>query len=81
MLNREYQPAVVTGAYGDGNADDEFFWAASELYLATGKHAYREMALKNIPKAYSPPTWGNTEGLGVFAWIICWVEMLRVTAM
>lgn len=35
LLNKQYQPAVVTGAYGDRSADDEFFWAASELYLAT----------------------------------------------
>ncbi|WP_291528831.1 glycoside hydrolase family 9 protein [Bacteroides sp. UBA939] len=68
-LNKEYQPAVVTGAYGDGSAGDEFFWAASELYFATGKNAYREMVLKNIPKEYSPAGWGNTAGLGVFAWI------------
>ncbi len=28
------------GAYGDNNADDEFYWAACELYLATGDKSY-----------------------------------------
>ena len=49
LLNKQYQPAVVTGAYGDRSADDEFFWAASELYLATGKLVYREQVKKHLP--------------------------------
>ncbi|MBE6852317.1 MAG: glycosyl hydrolase family 5 [Ruminococcus sp.] len=28
------------GAYGDDNTDDEFYWAATELYLATGDEKY-----------------------------------------
>ena len=69
LLNKQYQPAVVTGAYGDRSADDEFFWAASELYLATGKPVYREQVKKHLPTAYKTPSWGNTTALGVFAWL------------
>jgi endoglucanase len=29
------------GAYGDGDLTDELFWAATELYLTTGKPAYK----------------------------------------
>jgi endoglucanase len=29
------------GAYGDGDLSDELFWAAAELYLTTGKPAYK----------------------------------------
>ena len=29
------------GAYGDGDLADELFWAAAELYLTTGKPAYK----------------------------------------
>ena len=64
LLNKQYQPAVVTGAYGDRSADDEFFWAASELYLATGKLVYREQVKKHLPTAYKTPSWGNTTALG-----------------
>ena len=60
---------MVTGAYGDRSADDEFFWAASELYLATGKPVYREQVKKHLPTAYKTPSWGNTTALGVFAWL------------
>jgi endoglucanase len=28
------------GAYGDSNVDDEFYWAAAELYLTTGEWKY-----------------------------------------
>jgi endoglucanase len=31
---------VRTGEYGDRNSDDERFWAATELFLATGNEAY-----------------------------------------
>jgi endoglucanase len=68
-LNSRFSPPVSTGTYGDGRADDEFFWAASELYFATRKPIYREMAMKYLPKAFTLPTWGNVAGLGVYAWL------------
>jgi endoglucanase len=30
------------GAYGDGDLDDEWYWAAVELYVTTGKSVYRD---------------------------------------
>jgi endoglucanase len=33
------------GAYGDSKVDDEFYWAAAELYLSTGERAYRDDVL------------------------------------
>lgn len=68
-MNKKYAPAVVTGAYGDGNASDEFFWAASELYMLTHKAAYREMAVKQFPKEFKPGSWGDTYQLGFTAWL------------
>lgn len=68
-LNKEYQPAVTTGAYGDNKADDEFFWAATELYLTTGKAAYREDAVKKAPETFQTPGWPSVSALGVFAWL------------
>ena len=29
-LGKEFEPPVSTGSYGDNNADDEFFWAATK---------------------------------------------------
>ncbi len=51
------QPAdVKTGEYGDGNVIDEFQWAASELFISSGKLEYK----KDIN--------ANTIGNGVPAW-------------
>jgi endoglucanase len=29
------------GPYGDPDVEDDFYWAASELWLATGEHSFR----------------------------------------
>lgn len=69
LLNQKFQPAIATGEYGDTHADDEFFWAATELYFSTGKEIYREEAIKKAPEVYTAPGWGNTYALGIFAWL------------
>ena len=70
--------AIGGGAYGDDNADDEFYWAACELYLATGEQQYYD-DMKNSEYFLTMPTklsggenvdtvasfdWGSTAGLG-----------------
>ncbi len=40
---------VVTGEYGDDDASQEQFWAAAELYAATGQEAYLEYIKMNLP--------------------------------
>lgn len=68
-LNQTYDPDITTGAYGDTHAEDEFFWAASELYLTTAEENYKTIAQKYAPENYTVPTWGNVSGLGVFTWL------------
>ncbi len=59
------------GAYGDDNVTDEFYWAAAELYITTGKAKYLDF-LKSSPhylKSYSKLTGGEDKGLtGAFDW-------------
>lgn len=73
--------SIGSGHYGDDCADDEFYWAACELYLTTGEKAY----LKDLEKsdlAYTVPAtlsagedadtagsfdWGNTAALGTLS--------------
>ena len=62
-------PAVSTGTYGDGNARDEFFWAASALYRLTRKTAYLDDARQYQPTRFSTPSWGNVSALGAFEWL------------
>lgn len=69
-INKEYDPDINTGEYGDNDATDEFFWAASELYYATGKQTYLIKAVKSAPRVYSVPSWGNTSALGFFVWLL-----------
>ena len=59
-------PAVNTGTYGDGSANDEFFWAATALYRLTGKQAYLNEAQQYQPKQFTTPSWGNVATLGAF---------------
>lgn len=59
---------VSTGAYGDGNASDEWFWAASELYLLTGKSIYKEKLVELYEKP-NTPTWGGVHTLGIISLI------------
>jgi endoglucanase len=55
-------PDVRTGEYGDAKLDDEFAWAAAELYLTTGDAAYRKaLALDKQP--IDVPSWSDVGGL------------------
>ena len=54
---------VKTGEYGDDQLDDEFFWAASELFIATGKDVYSQ-ALRKHDAPVTTPSWSNVRALG-----------------
>ncbi|WP_020654461.1 heme-degrading domain-containing protein [Massilia niastensis] len=56
---------VVTGEYGDERVDDEFAWAAAELYISTGKDAYYQ-ALQRDQAAVTFPSWSDVRAL---AWM------------
>lgn len=68
-LNEMYDPDITTGAYGDNSADDEFFWAASELYCATKKTEYLEDVKAYMPDTFSLMSWGDVSPLGIFRWL------------
>ncbi|MBB5864921.1 glycoside hydrolase family 9 protein [Xanthomonas sp. 3058] len=71
------QPAdIVTGEYGDTQLNDEFAWAAAELYIATGEDAfYDAMIARNV--SASVPSWGNVAGL---AWMSLATHRAQLTA-
>lgn len=68
-INSKYVPAINTGTYGDDKAEDEFFWAATELYLTTGEKAYLEQAKLFAPDKFTIPAWGDVAGLGILEWL------------
>lgn len=69
MMNQKFDPKVSTGEYGDGNATDERFWAATQLYLLYGDEAFLKDAKANMPKKFDAPVWGEVSGLGIYAWL------------
>jgi endoglucanase len=57
------------GAYSDNNVNDEFYWAAAELYVTTGSATYRsDLTGSSFFRGASFTTggydWGATAGLG-----------------
>ena len=76
--------SIGGGAYGDTDVDDEFYWAACELFLATGDDSYYEDAedsdfFLKLPVSLgcgeSVDTvgsfdWGNTAALGTFSFAL-----------
>ncbi|MDG2534066.1 glycoside hydrolase family 9 protein [Sphingomonas sp. HITSZ_GF] len=55
-----------SGGYGDEDVSDEFYWAAAELFVTTGKPEYRK-ALEASPHfrtAPGEPGWPQTATLG-----------------
>ena len=57
---------ITTGAYDDFDVNDEFYWAATELYLLTKDEAYQSNLQTFKPSntaGFQPATWGNVAEL------------------
>jgi len=66
-MNKEFDPDVVTGGYGDRNFNDEWFWAATELFITTKDKSYYDLASKDLSVAMNIPSWGNVHMLGCYS--------------
>ncbi|HEY4394437.1 MAG TPA: glycoside hydrolase family 9 protein [Polyangia bacterium] len=53
------------GAYGDGELDDEWYWAAVELYVTTGKASYKDDL---VASRYHAPKAGAAIMLANIGW-------------
>ena len=67
---------VGGGAYEDVDVSDEFYWAAAELFVTTGKATYRDEVtkskhFKSVPGGPNGPTasmtWQTTQALGTIS--------------
>lgn len=66
--NEKYQPAISTGTYGDRDVSDEFAWAASELWITTGKEQYKNnITLLPTDSPIPLPSWGQVRSLGYYS--------------
>ena len=68
-MNKEFDPDVNTGTYGDMDASDERLWAATELYLLTGDKVFLDTAQPIVERDFMLPSWGNVTGLAMFTWV------------
>jgi endoglucanase len=66
-MNKLYDPKISTGGYGDKKFTDEWFWAASELFISTGKNIYRNTITKLIHEPFGLPSWSETGLLGYYS--------------
>ncbi len=61
-------PGVNTGGYGDADFEDEFFWAAAELYITTKDDSYYgEM---DFNQAFGLPGWPVVSSLGLQSLVV-----------
>src|SRR5690606_22643539 len=65
-------PVINTGAYGDRNLEDEFQWAAIELFITTGNQDYYkeadiEGAINSADDNFEIPSWPNVNTLALYS--------------
>jgi endoglucanase len=66
QLNKSFSPPISTGTYGDGHVDDEFIWAAAELYITKHDDKYlKPIHLNNIK--LSIPSWSQVSMLAYYS--------------
>ena len=58
-MNKKFKPEITTGGYGDRNFNDEWMWAAAELFITTKENKYFEVVDKHIAELVSLPSWSN----------------------
>jgi endoglucanase len=66
QMNLLYSPDITTGEYGDGNFQDEFDWAASELFVTTGQDSFMTVASPLNTAWADVPNWQNVRTLGLY---------------
>jgi len=66
-MNQLYTPKIITGGYGDRKFSDEWFWAASELFITTGKRNYKDSILSHMNEHFGLPSWPETGLLGYYS--------------
>lgn len=69
-LNSQFKPEITTGEYGDRSVEDEFYWAACELYVTTLDPQYLKDIKMYMPKEFANHGWGKVDVLGIFSLLI-----------
>jgi endoglucanase len=68
-MNKKYTPSVLTGAYDDKNASDEWAWAATELYITTKNDKYYTSERLYPTLSANLQTWREVHRMSYYALI------------
>jgi len=68
-MNKNFKPAVTTGAYSDRSVKDEWLWAAAELYTTTKDQQYVSVVKERLKDPAALPSWGNVGMMGYYSMI------------
>lgn len=68
-INQTFKPAVSTGGYGDRNFNDEWLWAAAELFITTKDKKYEAVVDKHMQDNVGLPGWSNVGMLAYYSFL------------
>lgn len=68
-MNQTFKPVISTGGYGDRNFSDEWFWAASELYINTKENDFYEVVKQHLKDNVNLPGWGSVGMMGYYSFL------------
>ncbi|CAN5804515.1 glycoside hydrolase family 9 protein [soil metagenome] len=66
-MNKQFEPKITTGGYGDKYFEDEWFWAACELYTTTKDEQFYKVIAERINDVMSLPSWSNVQMPGTYS--------------
>ncbi len=68
-INQKFKPAVLTGGYGDRNFNDEWLWAASELFLTTKADSFYKVVDAHLKDNVNLPGWGSVGMMAYYSFL------------
>lgn len=66
QINTNFDPDINTGEYGDTQLNDEWLWAAAELFITTSKKEYLNPVEQRMNDRVSVPSWNSVAMLGYY---------------
>lgn len=66
-MNKNFEPKIATGGYGDAVFTDEFLWAACELTITTGDNQYYQTVNALADPSIPLPGWSQVKLLGFYS--------------
>lgn len=65
-INKQFDPDIATGTYGDRSVKDEWIWASAEMFALTGKAHYLEKADLETEQPFALPSWNQVKALAYY---------------